>query len=195
VRATLSLFGQLLQRGLRPRPGISWRLAAAGAAVQWTANLSRSRGISSLIKAPIHGNLMLPFLLYGAESLVITHLLPSPVGSPPVSFCSLMHKDVLLLNRSHWRRLHGRLALILCFDLFRSTWSRNPFEGQQKYTHGQCCNTERRVKHVFKYIYLPKAHVVPHAALPCPFSAEWLSLHIMLTAHAAAPTHSSCLTL
>jgi hypothetical protein len=55
-----------------------------------------------------------------------------PVGSPPVSFRSIMRKDLPLLMpvgvrcmagagiKSAWRRLHGGLALIRCFEVLRS---------------------------------------------------------------------------
>jgi hypothetical protein len=56
-----------------------------------------------------------------------------PVGSPPVTLRGLLRKDVLLLNggggqvfmvgagiNSAWRRLHGGLALIRCYEVFRS---------------------------------------------------------------------------
>jgi hypothetical protein len=56
-----------------------------------------------------------------------------PVGSSPVSSRSFMSKDVLLLSmavgvncmtgagiNSVWRRLHGGLVLIRCFEVFRS---------------------------------------------------------------------------
>ncbi len=55
-----------------------------------------------------------------------------PVGSPPVTLRGLMRNDVLLLNgggarfmvgagiNSAWRKQHGRLALIRCYEVFRS---------------------------------------------------------------------------
>jgi hypothetical protein len=47
---------------------ISWRLAAAGAAVQQAAKLWRNRDISTRNKTQTHGSLVLSVLLYGAES-------------------------------------------------------------------------------------------------------------------------------
>ncbi len=56
-------------------------------------------------------------------------------GSPPVTLRGLMRNDVLMLNggggqvhgrfmvagiNSAWRRLHGGLALIRCYEVFRS---------------------------------------------------------------------------
>jgi hypothetical protein len=54
-----------------------------------------------------------------------------PVDLPPVSLHSLMRKDVLLLSdgggqvygagiNSAWRGMHGGLALIRCYEVFRS---------------------------------------------------------------------------
>ena len=51
---------------------ISWRLTAAGAAVQRAAKLWRSREISTRTKTRIYGSLVLSVLLYGAESWPIT---------------------------------------------------------------------------------------------------------------------------
>ena len=51
---------------------ISWRLTAAGAAVQRAAKLWRSRDISTRTKTRIYGSLVLSVLLYGAESWPIT---------------------------------------------------------------------------------------------------------------------------
>jgi hypothetical protein len=51
---------------------ISWRLTAAGAAVQRAAKLWCSREISTHTKMRIYGSLVLSVLLYGAESWPIT---------------------------------------------------------------------------------------------------------------------------
>jgi hypothetical protein len=51
---------------------ISWRLTAAGAAVQQAAKLWCSRDISTRTKTRIYASLVLSVLLYGAESWPIT---------------------------------------------------------------------------------------------------------------------------
>jgi len=75
-----------------------------------------------------------------------------PVGSPLVSLRSLMRKVVLLLNGrwgsgawSAWTGLHGGLAQIRCFEVFRSLHGLEiHWDGSQGPPLGPCYNNTDR---------------------------------------------------